>query len=121
MARIAGVNLAPKKQIFVALTSIYGVGIPSARRICSSVGLSPILKVVDLTDQQVDSLRQKMADILLEGDLRREVTMNIKRLIDIGSYRGVRHKKGLPARGQRTRTNARTRKGAKGASVSIKK
>ena len=121
MARIAGVNLAPKKQIFIALTSVYGVGVSSARRICASIGLDSMLRVMDLTDQQVDSLRNEMSGMLLEGDLRREVTMNIKRLIDIGSYRGIRHKKGLPVRGQRTRTNARTRKGVKGASISIKK
>jgi small subunit ribosomal protein S13 len=116
MTRIAGVNLSVKKQVFVALTSIYGIGVPRARKICIGAGVDPAVKLGNLTELQVEAVRLGVATFEVEGDLRREVSMNIKRLIDIGCYRGVRHKKGLPVRGQRTRTNARTRKGPKSSS-----
>jgi small subunit ribosomal protein S13 len=111
MARIAGINLPNQKHIWVALTSIYGLGDTRARGICSAAGVKPDVKVKDLTDAEVDKLRLEVAKFTVEGDLRRQVSMNIKRLMDLGTYRGARHRRGLPVRGQRTRTNARTRKG----------
>jgi small subunit ribosomal protein S13 len=111
MARIAGVNIPNHKHAEIALTAIYGVGRTRARQICQGAGVNPAVKVKDLTDADVEKLRDGVAKLVVEGDLRREVTMNIKRLMDLGCYRGVRHRKGLPVRGQRTRTNARTRKG----------
>lgn len=111
MARIANINIPNQKHIEVGLTAIYGIGRPLARRICASTGIAGITKVKDLTDAQVDLLRVEVAKLQVEGDLRRAVSMNIKRLMDLGSYRGMRHRRGLPVRGQRTRTNARTRKG----------
>ncbi len=111
MARIAGINLPNQKHIVIALTSIYGIGNTSARKICASAAVKPEAKVKDLTDAEVDKLRLEIAKVTVEGDLRRQVAMNIKRLMDLGTYRGGRHRRGLPVRGQRTRTNARTRKG----------
>jgi len=111
MARIAGVNIPNHKHAEIALTAIYGIGRSRARKICELVGVNPSAKVKDLTDAEVDKLRDGVGKFSVEGDLRREITMNIKRLMDLGCYRGVRHRKGLPVRGQRTRTNARTRKG----------
>ncbi len=111
MARIAGINLPNQKHIWVALTSIYGIGNTRARGICASSGVSPTAKVKDLTDAEVDKIRLEVAKFTVEGDLRRTVSINIKRLMDLGTYRGMRHRRGLPVRGQRTKTNARTRKG----------
>lgn len=111
MARIAGINIPVNKHAVIALTSIYGIGRDRARKICAQVGVKSDTKIKDLTDGEVDALRSEIAKYTVEGDLRREVSMNIKRLMDLGSYRGLRHRRGLPVRGQRTRTNARTRKG----------
>jgi len=111
MARIAGINLPNQKHIWVALTSIYGIGNTRARDICAVSGVAPTAKVKDLTDAEVDKIRLEVAKFTVEGDLRRTVSMNIKRLMDLGTYRGMRHRRGLPVRGQRTKTNARTRKG----------
>ena len=111
MARIAGINLPNQKHIWVALTSIYGIGNTRARGICDASGVSPFAKVKDLTDAEVDKIRIEVAKFTVEGDLRRTVSINIKRLMDLGTYRGMRHRRNLPARGQRTHTNARTRKG----------
>ncbi len=111
MARIAGVNIPNHKHAVIALTSIYGVGRTRALMICEQAGVNPSTKMKDLDDSAVDKLRDGVAKFTVEGDLRREITMNIKRLMDLGCYRGVRHRRGLPLRGQRTRTNARTRKG----------
>lgn len=111
MARIAGINLPINKHIEVALTSIYGIGRPSAQRICDSAGIGRQTKVKDLTEGDAEKLRAEVAKLTVEGDVRREVSMNIKRLMDLGTYRGMRHRRGLPVRGQRTQTNARTRKG----------
>jgi len=113
MARIAGINIPMNKHVWVGLTSIYGVGRSQAQRACEAAGVKPDTKVKDLTEPEVAALRSAIARLPVEGDLRREVSMNIKRLMDLGSYRGIRHRKGLPMRGQRTRTNARTRKGTK--------
>jgi small subunit ribosomal protein S13 len=115
MARIAGVNIPNHQHAEIALTAIYGIGRPRARMICKASGVGPATKIKDLTDAQMDKLRELVGRYTVEGDLRREVTMSIKRLMDLGCYRGVRHRKGLPVRGQRTRTNARTRKGPKKA------
>jgi len=117
MARIAGINLPNQKHIEIALTSIFGVGRPRARDICDEAGVPVNTKVKDLTDAQVDKLRTEVAKFTVEGDLRRQVSMSIKRLMDLGTYRGMRHRRGLPVRGQRTRTNARTRKGPRKAIV----
>lgn len=111
MARVAGVNIPDRKHTVVALTAIYGIGKTRAREICAAAGISPTDQVKDLTEGQLDDLRNEVAKHQVEGDLRREVSMNIKRLMDLGCYRGIRHRRGLPVRGQRTRTNARTRKG----------
>jgi small subunit ribosomal protein S13 len=112
MARIAGVDLPRRKHIAYALPYIFGVGPASARVICKKAGIAPTKKVEELTDAEVKAIREVLeADYKVEGDLRREVQMNIKRLMDLGSYRGLRHRKGLPVHGQRTHTNARTRKG----------
>lgn len=111
MARIAGVNIPDGKHTVVALTYIYGIGKTRAQVICAAAGVDPVVRVKDLNDGQLDVIRGEVARFPVEGDLRREVSMNIKRLIDLGSYRGLRHKRGLPVRGQRTKTNARTRKG----------
>jgi len=111
MARIAGVNVPAQKHAVVALTYIYGIGRTRARRICEAAGVRPDVKIKDLTEAELDALRAEVGKYTVEGDLRREVSMNIKRLMDLGCYRGLRHRRGLPVRGQRTRTNARTRKG----------
>jgi small subunit ribosomal protein S13 len=111
MARIAGVNIPDRKHTVIALTSIYGVGITRARQICEAADVVPDRKIMDLTEEEVEKLRTEVAKFTIEGDLRREVSMNIKRLMDLGCNRGIRHRRGLPLRGQRTRTNARTRKG----------
>ncbi len=114
MARIEGVDLPRDKRVEVALTYIYGIGRPSSNEILSTAGINPDTRVKDLTDAEVASLREAITQSYkVEGDLRREVQMHIKRLIEIGSYRGIRHRRNLPVRGQRTRTNARTRKGPK--------
>ncbi|MEW5788112.1 MAG: 30S ribosomal protein S13 [Pseudomonadota bacterium] len=111
MARIAGVNIPNHKHAVIALTAIYGIGRTRALQICVEAGVNPAAKMKDLSDAEVDKLREGVGKFAVEGDLRREITMNIKRLMDLGCYRGTRHRKGLPCRGQRTRTNARTRKG----------
>lgn len=111
MARIAGVNVPDNKHAEIALTSIYGIGRTTAQSICNSVGVKTSTKIKDLNEEDVEKLRNEIAKLQIEGDLRREVTMNIKRLMDLNCYRGQRHKRGLPVRGQRTKTNARTRKG----------
>ena len=119
MARIAGINIPMNKHVWVGLTQIYGVGPSRARKACEGAGVDPRTKVKDLTDAEVASLRSQVAKFAVEGDLRREVSMNIKRLMDLGCYRGIRHRKGLPLRGQRTRTNARTRKGPRKQAVKM--
>ena len=111
MARIAGVNLPVQKHIWVALTQIYGIGRTRAHQICDTAGVEPTTRVRDLTEPEVERVRSEVAKFNVEGDLRREVSMNIKRLMDLGCNRGIRHRRGLPVRGQRTKTNARTRKG----------
>ena len=111
MARIAGINIPLTKHVVIALTSIYGIGSTRAKQMCSAAGVAPDTQVKDLAEPEVANLRTAVANFTVEGDLRREVSMNIKRLMDLGSYRGIRHRRGLPLRGQRTRTNARTRKG----------
>jgi len=119
MARIAGINIPNHQHAEIALTSIYGIGRARAKAICVASGVLPSLKMKDLNDAQVDKLREQVGKFIVEGDLRREVSMNIKRLMDLGCYRGIRHKRGLPVRGQRTRTNARTRKGPRKARNAI--
>ena len=122
MARISGVDLPREKKVEIGLTYIFGIGQPTAHKICLGVGLSPDTKVRDLTDADVNKLRQVIErDHRVEGALRTEVAMNIKRLMDIGSYRGIRHRRGLPVRGQRTHTNARTKKGPRRAIAGKKK
>ena len=111
MARIAGINIPVHKHTVIALTSIYGIGRSAAKDICQAAGVATDAKVKDLTEAQLESLRGEIAKIKVEGDLRRDISMNIKRLMDLGTYRGLRHRRGLPVRGQRSRTNARTRKG----------
>lgn len=111
MARIAGVNIDDNKHVVIALTSIYGVGRSTSKLICEKLGVDPASKVSQLTEEQLESLRNELAKMVVEGDLRRTISMNIKRLMDLGCYRGLRHRRGLPVRGQRTKTNARTRKG----------
>ena len=115
MARIAGVNIPNHQHAEIALTAIYGIGRTGARQICGSVGINGSVKIKDITDTQMEKLRDHVAKFMVEGDLRREVSMNIKRLTDLGCYRGLRHRRGLPVRGQRTKTNARTRKGPRKA------
>ena len=111
MARIAGINVPDRKHAWVALTSIYGIGRTRALKICEDASIGPDVKVQDLTEEQVETVRAQVSRYTIEGDLRREVAMNVKRLMDMGSYRGIRHRRGLPVRGQRSHTNARTRKG----------
>jgi small subunit ribosomal protein S13 len=115
MARIAGVNLPVQKHVVIGLQSIFGVGRSRSKKVCVEAGVNPTAKIKDLTEAEVDKLRHAVAKFTVEGDLRREVGMSIKRLIDLGTYRGLRHRRGLPLRGQRTRTNARTRKGPRRA------
>jgi len=111
MARIAGVNIPDNKHAVISLTYIYGIGRSTALKLCDATGVKPDVKVKDLSDEQLEALRNEVSKFTVEGDLRREVQMNIKRLKDLGCYRGLRHRHGLPVRGQRTKTNARTRKG----------
>ncbi|HAJ92741.1 MAG TPA: 30S ribosomal protein S13 [Gammaproteobacteria bacterium] len=111
MARIAGINIAPHKHAAIALTAIYGIGRVTARKICDDSGIKQDIKIKDLTEAEVESIRGEVGKYIIEGDLRRTISMNIKRLMDLGCYRGIRHRRGLPLRGQQTQTNARTRKG----------
>ena len=111
MARIAGINIPVHKHTEIALTAIFGIGRTRSREICAVTGVNPSVKIKDLTEEEVEKLRTEVAKVQVEGDLRREISMNIKRLMDLGTYRGIRHRRGLPLRGQRTKTNARTRKG----------
>ena len=120
MARIAGINIPNHQHADIALTAIYGIGRARAQAICVAAGVEKTRKIKDLTDAEMDRLRDQVGKFTLEGDLRREVSMSIKRLMDLGCYRGVRHRKGLPVRGQRTRTNARTRKGPRKAAIAQK-
>jgi small subunit ribosomal protein S13 len=115
MARIAGINIPPHKHAEVALTAIYGIGRSTARKICVASGIQPNMKIKDLSEAEIEQVRNAITRYTIEGDLRRTVSMNIKRLMDLGTYRGIRHRRGLPLRGQRTRTNARTRKGPRRA------
>ena len=121
MARIGGVNIPNQQHAEIALTAIYGIGRSRARMICGAAGINASAKIKDLSDNQMEKLREQVAKTQIEGDLRREVSMNIKRLIDLGTWRGKRHRLGLPVRGQRTRTNARTRKGPRKAAVKVLK
>ncbi|HMU90770.1 MAG TPA: 30S ribosomal protein S13 [Rhodoferax sp.] len=111
MARIAGINIPDNKHAVISLTYIYGIGKTTALKICANSGIDPAKKIQDLSGEQLDVIRNEVAKFVVEGDLRRETSMSIKRLMDLGCYRGLRHRRGLPLRGQRTRTNARTRKG----------
>ena len=111
MARIAGINVPDHKHAEIALTAIYGIGRQTANEICEQVGILPSVKIKELSEDQLELIRGVIGKMTVEGDLRREVSMNIKRLMDLGCFRGIRHRRGLPLRGQRTRTNARTRKG----------
>jgi small subunit ribosomal protein S13 len=115
MARIAGINIPPHKHTEIGLTSIYGIGRTTAQKICSAAGIPFDKKIKELTDGDLEKIREEVGKLTIEGDLRRELSMNIKRLMDLGCYRGFRHRRGLPMRGQRTRTNARTRKGPRKA------
>ena len=119
MARIAGINIPNHQHAEIALTAIYGIGRARAQAICAAAGVQVSRKIKDLTDAELDRIRESVARFTVEGDLRREVSMSIKRLMDLGCYRGVRHRKGLPVRGQRTRTNARTRKGPRKAAIKL--
>lgn len=121
MARIAGINIPPYQHTEIGLTAIFGIGRTRARALCDACGIPYDKKVRDLTDADQEKLREQLMHLTIEGDLRRENTMNVKRLMDIGSYRGFRHRRGLPVRGQRTRTNARTRKGPRRAAQALKK
>ncbi len=121
MARIAGINIPNHQHAEIAITSIYGIGRPRAQQICDAANVKRNAKMKDLTDAEVDRLRDQINKFSVEGDLRREVSMSIKRLMDLGCYRGMRHKRGLPVRGQRTRTNARTRKGPKKGRAALAK
>lgn len=121
MARIAGVNIPNHQHAVIALTAIYGIGRTRSQDICLAAGVNTSTKMKDLTDAEVEKLREEVGKYTVEGDLRRETTMNIKRLMDLGCYRGLRHRRGLPCRGQRTRTNARTRKGPRKAIAGAKK
>jgi small subunit ribosomal protein S13 len=117
MARIAGINIPVNKHISVGLMHIYGVGRSRALSVCKAANIDPSTRVRDLTEAEVNALRTQVTRFMVEGDLRRENSMSLKRLMDLGCYRGIRHRKGLPARGQRTRTNARTRKGPRRAAI----
>jgi small subunit ribosomal protein S13 len=121
MARIAGINIPPNQHAEIGLTAIYGIGRARARAILEATNVPFTKKVKDLNDAELERIRDALTKVQVEGDLRREIQLSIKRLIDLGCYRGVRHRKGLPVRGQRTRTNARTRKGPRKAGVSLKK
>jgi small subunit ribosomal protein S13 len=119
MARIAGINIPMNKHVVIGLTHIFGVGRSRAKDICAAANIAPTTKVKDLTEAEVNAIRSVIQKTAVEGDLRRENSMNIKRLMDLGTYRGLRHRKGLPVRGQRTRTNARTRKGPRKQAVKL--
>ena len=121
MARIAGINIPPHKHAEIGLTAIYGIGRPTAQKICEQVGIPYSKKIKDLTDTDLERIREENGRMTIEGDLRRELSINIKRLMDLGCYRGFRHRRGLPVRGQRTRTNARTRKGPRKGAAALKK
>ena len=121
MARIAGINIPPQKHTEIGLTSIYGIGRTTAQKICTTCGIPFDKKVKDLTDADLEKIREEVGRMTIEGDLRREMSINIKRLMDLGCYRGFRHRRGLPMRGQRTRTNARTRKGPRKGAAALKK
>ena len=121
MARIAGVDIPREKRVVVSLTYIYGIGTTTAKQILANAGVSEDVRVRDLTNEQTDAIRAEVDKLKVEGDLRRETGMSIKRLMDLGCYRGLRHRKGLPVRGQRTKTNARTRKGPRKAGIALKK
>ncbi|MCH4014163.1 MAG: 30S ribosomal protein S13 [Solobacterium sp.] len=121
MARFAGVDIPNNKQVGISLTYIYGIGRTTAKKVCEAAGVDTTIRVKDLTEEQETALRQQIDKIKTEGDLRREVSLNIKRLMEIGSYRGLRHRRNLPVRGQRTRTNARTRKGPRRTVANKKK
>jgi len=121
MARIAGVDIPRDKRVVVSLTYIFGIGRPFSEKVLAATGISEDTRVKDLTEEQVNTIRKEVESFKLEGDLRREVSLNIKRLMEIGSYRGLRHRKGLPVRGQRTKTNARTRKGPRRTVANKKK
>jgi small subunit ribosomal protein S13 len=121
MARIAGINIPQHKHTEIGLTSIYGIGRTTAQKICDNCGIAYSKKIKDLNDGDLEKLREEVGRLTIEGDLRREISINIKRLMDLGCYRGFRHRRGLPVRGQRTRTNARTRKGPKKGAQALKK
>ena len=121
MARIGGVNIPNQQHADIALTAVFGIGRSRARTICAAAGIANTTKIKDLSDSEMDRLREQVGKFTIEGDLRREVSMNIKRLTDLGTWRGKRHRAGLPLRGQRTRTNARTRKGPRKAAVRIQR
>jgi small subunit ribosomal protein S13 len=121
MARIAGINIPPHKHAEIGLTAIYGIGRSTAQKICEAVGIAYSKKIKDLNDSELERIRDEIGRLTIEGDLRRELSINIKRLMDLGCYRGFRHRRGLPVRGQRTRTNARTRKGPRKGAAALKK
>jgi small subunit ribosomal protein S13 len=121
MARIAGINIPPHKHAEIGLTSIYGIGRTTAQKICDTAGIPYSKKIKDLSDVDLEKIRDEIGRMTIEGDLRRELSINIKRLMDLGCYRGFRHRRGLPVRGQRTRTNARTRKGPRKGAAALKK
>jgi small subunit ribosomal protein S13 len=121
MARIAGINIPPQKHTEIGLTAIYGIGRSTAQKICESCGIPFEKKIKDLSDTDLEKIREEVGRMTIEGDLRREMSINIKRLMDLGCYRGFRHRRGLPLRGQRTRTNARTRKGPRKSGATGKK
>ncbi|MDP2006798.1 MAG: 30S ribosomal protein S13 [Rubrivivax sp.] len=121
MARIAGINVPPHKHAEIGLTAIYGIGRTTAQKICEAVGIAYSKKIKDLSDTDLEKIREEIGRMTIEGDLRRELSISIKRLMDLGCYRGFRHRRGLPVRGQRTRTNARTRKGPRKGAAALKK
>jgi len=121
MARIADINIPPHKHTEIGLTHIYGIGRTTAQKICNTVGVAYSKKIKDLTDGDLEKIREEIGKMTIEGDLRREMSINIKRLMDLGCYRGFRHRRGLPVRGQRTKTNARTRKGPRKSGALVKK
>ena len=121
MARIAGINVPVNKHVVIALTAIYGIGRAKAKLICKNAKIDCVRKIKDLSENEIDLLRTQVSKYIVEGDLRREVSMNIKRLMDLGCYRGIRHRRGLPVHGQRTKTNARTRKGKRKTAVAMPK
>jgi small subunit ribosomal protein S13 len=121
MARIAGINIPPHKHAEIGLTHIYGIGRTTAQKICTAAGIAYSKKIKDLSDGDLEKIREEIGRMTIEGDLRREMSINIKRLMDLGCYRGLRHRRGLPVRGQRTKTNARTRKGPRKSAAALKK